>query len=213
VPDLLKAVMAVNGQNCTVMATSTSAVGKNEINLQAGLGITDVALFLPGSPLSALWSSIVNGLPGCAAPSPREVAVGFVTTIPLPKPSPYIAPGYAITGLRSYLETRASEQEHFSQQTPLGPLEVLTTRTAYEVDWGDGTARDRGPHAYPGMPWPDGRITHTYTDMGRYAVTVTEYWSASWSLAGESGRITGLRSAPARIENFEVTQLQAVRNR
>ncbi len=90
---------------------------------------------------------------------------------------------------------------------------MVTTRVSYEVDWGDGAGRDKGPYPYPGQPWPGGRITHTYTDMGRYDVTVTEHWSASWTVAGESGRIDGLRSAPARIQDFGVTQLQAVRNR
>jgi hypothetical protein len=49
--------------------------------------------------------------------------------------------------------------------------------------------------------------------MGCYDVTVTEHWAASWAVAGRSGRIPGLRSAPARIDDFVVTQLQAVRNR
>jgi len=164
--------------------------------------------------VTTVWTRLVSGMPACAAPpSAQELAVGFVTTIPLPKPAPYIAPGYAITGLRAYLETRASESETFAQQTPLGPLQVRTTRTSYEVDWGDRSGQDRGPHAYSGLPWPEGRITHVYTDMGRYDVTVTEYWAASWTLGGESGQINGLRSAPANIASFVVTQLQAVRNR
>lgn len=90
---------------------------------------------------------------------------------------------------------------------------MRTTRTSYVVDWGDGSGKDRGPHPYPGLAWPEGRITHTYTDMGCYDVTVTEHWAASWAVAGRSGRIPGLRSAPARIDDFVVTQLQAVRNR
>jgi len=203
----------VNGQTCTIMATPTSGPGQDELNIEMALGALDRSWFLVASPMTTIWSAYVGGLPGCYPPSPRELAVAFVTTIPLPKPSPYIAPGYAITGLRAYLETRASEQERFSQLTPLGPLEVITTRTSYQVDWGDRTGMDEGPHPYPGLPWPTGRITHTYTDMGRYDVTVIEQWSASWTLGGESGRITGLQSAPARIDDFEVTQLQAVRNR
>ena len=209
--DLLKAVTAVDGQTCTILATPTSDSGQRELNFQAMLAVVDSFFFVPGNPFTTIWSVVVNTLPGCPGLSPEQVAVSFVTTIPLPKPAPYIAPGYAITGLKAYLETRASEQERFSQQTPLGPLDVVTTRTSYEVDWGDRTGKHS--HPYSGLPWPAGRITHTYTDMGRYDVTVIEQWAASWSLGGQSGRITGLRSAPARIEDFEVTQLQAVRNR
>lgn len=201
-------------QTCTIMATPTSGPGQFEVNPEAAFTTVDSLGSVPGNPLSLIWSVIVASLPGCYAPSPKELAVAFVTTIPLPKPSPHIAPGYAITGLRAYLETRASEQERFNQLTPLGPLEVITARTSYQVDWGDRTGKDNGPHPYPGLPCgPTGRITHTYTNMGRYDVSVIEQWSATWTLGGESGRITGLQSAPAGIEDFEVTQLQAVRNR
>jgi len=187
--------------------------GSQPRNLEEALANVDAfAWTYPEVP--AIWARLVSRYPACAAPpSAEELAVGFVTTIPLPKPAPYIAPGYAITGLRAYLETRASESQDFSQQTPLGLLQVRTTRVSYEVDWGDRSGTDQGPHTYPGLAWPEGRITHTYTDMGRYDVTVTQHWTASWTLAGQSGRIPGLRSAPAVIDDFEVIQLQAVRNR
>lgn len=211
---LLKVVSFTDGQLCTRYSPPTSPVdGSRPKNLEEAFANVDAfARTYPEVP--PVWARFVEGKPPCAAPpSAEELAVGFVTTIPLPKPAPYIAPGYAITGLRAYLETRGSENEDFSQQTPLGLLQVRTTRTSYEVDWGDRSGRDRGHYPYPGLAWPEGRITHTYTDMGRYDVTVNQHWAASWTLAGQSGRIPGLRSAPARIDDFEVTQLQAVRNR
>src|SRR5438132_2516639 len=53
------------------------------------------------------------------APTPAQVALLiWQTQVPLPHPSPYIAPGYAITGKRAYLEIRDSPSlapQHFSE--------------------------------------------------------------------------------------------------
>jgi len=63
--------------------------------------------------------------------------------VPLPRPQPHIAPGWAITGKLAYLETRGELTHTYSQGTPIGPMEI-TARGRYYVDWGDGTTT--GPH-------------------------------------------------------------------
>lgn len=215
--DLVKAISAVNDQSCTILATPTSAPGERSVNISDFLSRLDQKPFVPGSPFSFLWRGLLENLPGCPREAsqvdPEQVAISFVVTLPLPKPDPYIAPGYAITGKRAYLETRADERQDYSTTTPFGPLRVMVTRSAYEVDWGDGSGADKGPFPFPGEPWPNGRITHTYTQAGRYDVRVTEHWQAQWTLGPASGTITGLRSAPAIIPGFEARQVQAVRNR
>ena len=158
----------------------------------------------PATPAQA--AAPTPGAPAQPAPTPAELAVQFWRELPLPSPQPHIAPGRAITGKTAYLETRGQTRRVFGQDTPLGRLELTATGTYY-VDWGDGTTT--GPHDTEGGPWPDGKITHTYVDVGRYDVVVTERWSATWTLGGAGGDLSGLRTT-GRIEDFPVEQVQAV---
>jgi hypothetical protein len=148
--------------------------------------------------------------PGVALPaaSPATFALAFWGEIPLPKPEPRIEPGFAVTGKTAYLETGDTLHRTFTRDTPLGPI-TLQADGEYVVGWGDGTT---STHAYPGGPWPSGRITHTYIDIGTVDVVVGERWSATWSLAGESGNLSGLRTE-GRIDDMPVYEIQAVRNR
>jgi hypothetical protein len=139
--------------------------------------------------------------------SPQAFAARYWRDIPLPSPEPYIAPGRAITGMLAYLETRGSTTHTYTEpNTPFGPLQIVATG-AYYVDWGDGT--HTGPHSEEGGPWPDGRITHEYINVGTYDVVVTERWTATWSFGSESGTLDELRTV-GRIDDFPVQQIQAV---
>lgn len=91
----------------------------------------------------------------------------------------------------------------------LGPLSITAT-SSYTVNWGDGTTT--GPHSTSGGNYPDGDITHVYRDAETVDITVTQSWTAQWSLAGQSGTITGLSSS-GDLPNFVVREVQAVRNR
>jgi hypothetical protein len=79
------------------------------------------------------------------------------------------------------------------------------------VDWGDGSGW-QGPYDNPGAPWPGGQITHSWIDVGHYEVRVAEVWTATWSLAGAQGSLAALRTQGS-IPNFEIRQLQSIRNR
>ncbi len=144
--------------------------------------------------------------PGVPAVSPRVLAIGFWQDIPLPKPAPSIAPGWAITGKTAYLETHGERRHDYSRGTPFGSL-GLTATGQYSVDWGDGETT--GPYDVEGRAWPDGRITHTYINVGHYNIVVTEKWSSTWHLGGESGDLSGLETEGV-IDNFRVEQVQAV---
>ena len=128
----------------------------------------------------------------------------------LARPRPAIAPRYMITGKVAYLEANTKMAERFDHPTALGVLVIEAVGQLF-ADWGDGTGVP-GPYSNPGRPWPDGTITHTWTHQGRYDVVVTERWTATWRLGGLSGTLRGL-ATEGRIEDFEVRQLQAVRNR
>jgi hypothetical protein len=146
--------------------------------------------------------------PGQAAPveTPAMVAARYWERVPLPKPQPAIAPGRAITGKLAYLETKGRLAHTYTNNTPFGPLEIVAKST-YTVDWGDGETS--GPHDFEGLPWPEGSITHDYINIGSYDVVVTQRWTATWRLGGQSGSLRALQTT-GRIDRFPVEQLQAV---
>ena len=142
--------------------------------------------------------------------SPREVVERTIVNVSLPSPKPSVDPGYAVTGLRAYLETGNSVTHTFEPiGTVLGPLSISASST-YTVDWGDGTTT--GPHSSSGGKYPDGDITYVYRDVGTVDITVTQNWTATWSLAGQSGTISGLVSS-GDLEDFDVREVQASRRR
>ena len=156
----------------------------------------------------------VKGKPGRAPLppplTPTEVVERTLVNVRLPSPEPNIDPGYAVTGLKAYLETGNRTQHSFQRiPTVLGPLSI-TASSSYTVDWGDGTTT--GPHESTGGKYPDGTITHVYSDAETVDITVTQHWTAQWSLAGQSGTITGLRSS-GELPDFVVREVQAVRER
>ena len=167
----------------------------------------------PGTDFGNISGSLLVDTPRCppepgeeAVIDPRVLAMEGWEEVVLPKPQPYIAPGWAITGKYAYLETRGQLRHEFTKGTPIGPLQITATGRYY-VDWGDGERT--GPHSAEGGPWPDGEITHTYIDVGHYDVLVTEEWTAKWSLGPASGSLSGQRTV-GRIDDFRVEQLQVV---
>ena len=150
--------------------------------------------------------------PGVERPvrSPAVVARSVVEEFTPTPPRPHIAPGYAITGKPAYLETNGNlAPATDTRTTELGDIEV-TFRGTYTVDWGDGTPVET--HTAEGKPWPDGTIRHTYTHTGHYDVVVTANWTATWRIGTTTGEITDGLTTTQTIEDFEVRQLQAVRN-
>ena len=167
----------------------------------------------PGMDFGNISGSLFTDSPRCPAESgeeavidPRVLALQGWEEVVLPKPQPYIAPGWAITGKYAYLETRGQLRHEFTKGTPIGPLQITSTGR-YFVDWGDGERT--GPHSAEGGPWPEGQITHTYIDVGLYDVVVTEEWTANWSLGPAGGSLSGQRTV-GRIDDFRVEQIQVV---
>jgi hypothetical protein len=134
------------------------------------------------------------------------LAARYWEQLGLPQPLPRIAPGRAITGKMAYLETKGELAHTYTSDTVFGPLQIVASGS-YIINWGDGTTT--GPHSFEGGPWPNGRITHEYLNVGSYNVIVTEKWTATWSLDGERGVLRTLQTV-GRISNFPVEQIQAV---
>jgi len=98
----------------------------------------------------------------------------------------------------------------FTHQTPLGPLRVNVVGTP-TVKWGDGNVT-RGARGYAGGPYPHGRLTHQYIDRCVGTLEVTISWTATWSLAGDSGSMANLTttaSLPLRTEEIQAVVIPA----
>jgi len=151
--------------------------------------------------------------PGGAAPTtplPAEFFIlEWVRDAALPPPEPYIAPGYAITGLPAYLESNGHARwtPQDPPETPHGLLEVTAEFAYLMVDWGDG----RGPQRYDslGGSYTDGDVHHQYTDIGNYAVQVTQYWKVTASI-GDVVMTFDEMYSDAEPLALEVEQVQAV---
>lgn len=195
-----------DGQGC--VTTGYAEAGTTPADGVRTDPVTQNVLDIHGLPLEFPPCPEQPRAPGQAAPveTPSMVARRHWERVPLPKPQPAIAPGRAITGKLAYLETRGAISHTYTNDTAFGPLVIVATGS-YVIDWADG--EKSGPHSFEGKPWPDGLITHNYMHVGSYDVVVTERWTATWRLGGESGVLRTLQTT-GRIDDFPVEQIQAV---
>lgn len=196
-----------NGKGCVTTGYSEDGVIASDMAPDSNQHHTEVAL---GSNVTGQYPPCPEQpqAPGQGGPieTRATVAMRYWERIPLPEPRPFIAPGRAITGKLAYLETRGDLTHTYTNSTVFGPL-TIRAKGSYTISWGDGTTT--GPHDFEGTPWPDGRITHEYQDVGSYTIIVTERWTASWYLDGESGVLRSLQTQ-GTITNFPVEQIEAV---
>ena len=78
------------------------------------------------------------------------------------------------------------------------------------VSCGKGTEWKRGMVRADGSAYPSPTCGHTYSQQGRYTITVTTHWNAHWSGYGQSGDIPVPLTTTYR---YVVAELQAIRVR
>lgn len=111
------------------------------------------------------------------------------------------APDYAMPGQPGYLEIRGPQTVTIAC---LG--ETITATARYVVHWGDGTETATTSR---GGPWPDGDLTHSYTDAGAVTIVVEAYWTGMWD-----GTPLPELPVPTRAElPLDVREVQSVRDR
>lgn len=145
-----------------------------------------------------------------AAPPPSTFAFEFWRETPLPVPKPSLNPTNPITGLDAYLSLQADLRPSFTHSTPLGPLTVTAVGTP-TIKWGDGEVTT-GPPGYAGAPYPNGKLIHQYVDRCVGTLEVTVAWTASWSLAGDGGTLSGMTTTarlPLRTEEIQAVIIPA----
>ena len=150
----------------------------------------------------------------CAAEETFDLAAyvlqSWLATVRPPAPSPLaVAPGKAVTGLRSYLEIGGEVPATATLANPIGPDVVITMTPRYVVSWGDGASTGTTSQgvAYPGGP---GEITHVYTDKGGVTVTVEAYWHGSWAAGGAGGDLPELPTPTEANLDLPVEERQVV---
>jgi hypothetical protein len=120
-----------------------------------------------------------------AAPPPPQPGASIVSGATLtlqrqlPQPSLTVQPGYAVTGLRAYLQIGTPDNRPFTFQGFENAVSMLCSWTSFDVAWGDGTV-DNGVSS-TGGPWPNGDVTHVYQQASpQDDLMVTEHWSCPW---------------------------------
>lgn len=162
----------------------------------------------PGDPAAAVPAVVLRE-------AVRSTVVGQ-----LPRPELAIAPGFALAGLETYLDTGSGHGLTYLQNEPIvvGPFTFdvdIEAGGETVVDWGDGSP----PVSYtvPGRPYPDGEIRHTYRDAATVTVTVTDRWQIDFRATTAGGAVlTDTVDAELEqvfIEDFEVREYRAVRTR
>jgi hypothetical protein len=118
----------------------------------------------------------------------RDYADDWATTLPVSVP--IISGGYAITGLRSWLDLGRDNMFTDSTVIDLGPATLTVMLTAIAtttITWGDGTTTthtNRGGSYHEGEPSPTD-ITHTYSDTtDETLVSLSDSWAITIEIPG-----------------------------
>lgn len=151
----------------------------------------------------------VDLLPDCPATQgidPDVVRDQVVHELPVPDPT--AQPGWALTGMPTYLEIGADTVYDQTLTGELLPVAVTVSGSAtYHVDWGDGTTTT---HTSSGGPYPDGDVVHTYAHAAdEVEIVVTPVWELEWSAAGLTMPLE-IVLEPATYQ-LPVRELQSVR--
>lgn len=104
----------------------------------------------------------------------------------LPKPTVWMAPGKAITGLEGCLEIGGPATYSAQHPNVFGMDITLTANSTYDIDWGDGSVT-RATTNRGGACDEGGTLRHAYQYVGDKTITVTQHWTASWSAGNGTG--------------------------
>lgn len=150
----------------------------------------------------------------------QQVTVGAsraYDSVSVPPLEPSVAPGIALTGLPTFLETGPDSAMTTRRTLRLGPATLrLRLTSRIDVDWGDDHT---SAHRTVGGPWPDGGITHVYRDRPSGAdvtIEVRQTWTGTWRSSSHDPAYDGLQgSLPdlviRRTLVLPIDEVQAVR--
>ncbi len=150
-----------------------------------------------------------------AAPGAGDVAASVwqhVENLPVPSVA-------RATGLRHHRARRCSSRSPAPTagrrrvDNPIGDDVTITATSWYVIDWGDPTYPTTDVTRSHGGPYPDGDVTHVYTQTAtRTQIKVMQRWTATWRAGAGTGTLEQLTTEAPPLD-LEVRQLQAVRDR
>lgn len=117
-----------------------------------------------------------------AAPTPQLSLEDF-RSLPLPPGQPLIEPAGGNVLINVPTNVYVQAEPHTLTTTLLGlAVQVRATPVSYQWDFGDGTPPLTTSD--PGAPYPELRVTHTYTERGTPEVVLTTAYTGEYSVAG-----------------------------
>lgn len=207
---------AESGQRCILLVRRPGIDPSSLIAVRWELQVAAmVAELRSATPGAAVFCPATGDGPDWVVPpaSPQAVAAAFIRRYPMPRPDLDIPPGFALTGLTTYLLVDGVEGHRWSHHVPgWGILRVELASRGLAVDWGDGTQIEVEPgrRGEPHGGDPAQQIRHLYRDAdAEHEVQVDVRWAATWHLAGFKGVIEGLSSSQAL--DLPVREYRAVR--
>jgi hypothetical protein len=121
----------------------------------------------------------------CASPAdvtPAMVEAAF-RRLPLAPSALIVQPGRGWVLVNKPTAVHADGGPQTLTTTVLGiDVTITATPTRYAWDFGDGATLTTTD---PGRPWPNGTLTHGYTRVGSYRLSLDTTWSATYTLAGD----------------------------
>lgn len=194
----------------TVNGTPTPCPGNPVVPLpECGDAATLPPLWERPDPDYAVGPWELIGVSGCAAPADVTPAMVLAEFRRLPlAPSPLVVqPGRGWVLLNKPTVVHAERAPQTLTTTVLGTAVTITANpTSYAWDFGDGATLTTTD---PGLPWPDGTLTHTYTRAGDYRLALTTTWSATYVVVDDPT----VRDVPGTATTVSATLLAAEERR
>lgn len=178
---------------------------------------TDWEILSTFSDGSAILGLYINGflaldtdrIPRCTSEPveeepPSQVAWEAITEYVHDPPTPEVNPpvGLGLTGMETHVGVPVPGSWSDSISIPLYTIDVEVWVEALRVDWGDSSASDYPPEAYPDLTgYPDGLARHVYEvktcdppgrdydchpEHSAYPLSVSYVWGARWRANGGS---------------------------
>ena len=155
----------------------------------------------------APWTLI--GTSACASPAdvtPAMVLAAF-RRLPLSPSDLVVQPDRGWVLLNKPTVVHAGAGPQTLTTTILGTdVAITATPTNYAWDFGDGATLTTTD---PGLPWPDGTLTHTYLHAGEYRLALTTTWSATYTVTDDPA----VRDVPGTATTTSAVALSAQERR
>lgn len=152
----------------------------------------------------------------------EEVTRRWRTQVVPPGPRAFITPGESVVGLPAYLEIQEPAVWFTTLESEVSNRTFeIRARADWWIDWGDDPGARDDYKDTQGVPYPGGpgEISHVFSDIAVYDITVEAVWSASYRIVAGDGTANIWVPVPRplltsyELEPFPVGEVQSIRVR